>query len=77
MFTMPDFGVHGADPGVHEADLTVHDDPISVFTMRRFERSRWPDFRTTTRRDVRGCVPIGLMLADSASGDVGELRDGV
>lgn len=34
-----------ADLGVHLGDLGVHDAAISVFTMRRFGRSRWSDFR--------------------------------
>jgi hypothetical protein len=37
---MPDFGVH-------HADLTVHDAPISVFTIPRFECSRWAEIRTS------------------------------
>jgi hypothetical protein len=36
---MPDFGVH-------HADLSVHDAPISVFTIPRFERSRWAEIRS-------------------------------
>jgi len=40
-------------------------------------RAKWRIALDLIRRNVEAGVPIGLMLADSAYGDVGEFRDGV
>jgi hypothetical protein len=55
-----DFGVHDGNTSVHVPDLGVHDAPISVFTMARFGRSRWPDFRTNCSAlpASAGTVPV-------------------
>jgi hypothetical protein len=54
---MPDFGVH-------HADLSVHDAPISVFTIPRFERSRWAEIRSRFR-PARGPVFQGVLMPKS------------
>jgi SRSO17 transposase len=40
-------------------------------------RPKWQIALDLVRRNVEAGVPIGLMLADSAYGDVGDFRDGV
>jgi hypothetical protein len=53
----PDGADHDADPSDHDGDLGDHDGdpgdhdaPILAITMRRSERSRWPEIRTFAAR---------------------------
>jgi hypothetical protein len=82
VFTMPDFGVHDADPSVHVprsvcsrwADLRVHDAAIRAFTIGRFPHPGGaPDSRK--RRNVPSqtlasrSVPVRVVENRGRSGE--------